>query len=647
MANVYDEVRRLSGAFVLAALDGQPSPFDIDGRWTPHYQGHPRCHRRGAFDDEALIGGIRAIVYLAAMLPVGSPRRRALVELHRKICQRLANPELLCFAGWGAQGAMASDAIVIEGSYAYLRPASWGAADLAIVERMTEVAWSSALSALKVWSSAGFAAIVARLDNTPVADGRWEIDPRASTPELVDRVRAVHDLSEDAATLFLQYLTLADCADAVLAEIDGFKLARFKAAATSLVAKGLVVDKKHPRAQRKCALPGTWETLKPPNPALETWKLPLYDATIDGDAVIAPLGRILPLRPVHTLFADAFERHAAEASDVKQQRKRAFVAAPARDWIEQIAARPDDDALRLVYADWLTERDDPLGEFITLQVQLAALERGADRNDERARELRAAAQTLCAHHRALWTEAIHPYISDARFERGFVVGITSRPLVFAKHAPQIFEACPLIYELVIDAGPVGPVMTVHWQRLGACEQFSRITHLDTTADHYVATLADLELLLTAPYFPRLRQLVLGYHRTNEGFGLSGAQLLAGCDRLSELRVLVLPGLQIGIKSLRTLLESPQLTQLEVLRVPYNGLKEPHAKALARDLANGLAPALRTLDLSNAIASDFVTRAVDRFARNSVSDETAREIQHILQQRSHSVHGSRATGRGGE
>jgi len=38
-----------------------------------------------------------------------------------------------------------------------------------------------------------------------------------------------------------------------------------------------------------------------------------------------------------------------------------------------IAAAPDDDAPRLVYADWLEERGDPRGEFLRLECRLRAL----------------------------------------------------------------------------------------------------------------------------------------------------------------------------------------------------------------------------------------------------------------------------------
>jgi uncharacterized protein (TIGR02996 family) len=44
---------------------------------------------------------------------------------------------------------------------------------------------------------------------------------------------------------------------------------------------------------------------------------------------------------------------------------------PEDEFLEAIRQNPDDDTPRLVYADWLEERDDPRGEFIRIQCQLA------------------------------------------------------------------------------------------------------------------------------------------------------------------------------------------------------------------------------------------------------------------------------------
>jgi uncharacterized protein (TIGR02996 family) len=52
-------------------------------------------------------------------------------------------------------------------------------------------------------------------------------------------------------------------------------------------------------------------------------------------------------------------------------------------FLAQLAANPADDLTRLVYADWLDERDDPRGRFLRLEQERA----GLDENDPRAADL--------------------------------------------------------------------------------------------------------------------------------------------------------------------------------------------------------------------------------------------------------------------
>lgn len=84
-----------------------------------------------------------------------------------------------------------------------------------------------------------------------------------------------------------------------------------------------------------------------------------------------------------------------------------------REFLEQIWRRPDDDGVRQVYADWLGERGDPRGEFITLQYARLA---GPLAPAQRRREAE-----LVALHRAKWLGALatRVQLETARFERGF------------------------------------------------------------------------------------------------------------------------------------------------------------------------------------------------------------------------------------
>jgi carbon storage regulator len=65
-------------------------------------------------------------------------------------------------------------------------------------------------------------------------------------------------------------------------------------------------------------------------------------------------------------------------------------------FLRAIAADPADEATRLVYADWLEERGDPLGEFLRLQCQAKGLER----------RMRA----LWAEHGAAWAASLPPAV---------------------------------------------------------------------------------------------------------------------------------------------------------------------------------------------------------------------------------------------
>jgi uncharacterized protein (TIGR02996 family) len=91
---------------------------------------------------------------------------------------------------------------------------------------------------------------------------------------------------------------------------------------------------------------------------------------------------------------------------------------PARSPVEAgllaaVLAAPDDDAPRLVYADWLDERGDPRGELVRLQL----LGSGAT-----AAQL-ARIDELLRQHRRRWLWPLVWRADEVRFERGFPVSV--------------------------------------------------------------------------------------------------------------------------------------------------------------------------------------------------------------------------------
>src|SRR5437588_11228665 len=92
-------------------------------------------------------------------------------------------------------------------------------------------------------------------------------------------------------------------------------------------------------------------------------------------------------------------------------------------FINAILANPEDDALRLIYADWLEERGDPAdaarAEFIRAQAELFSL---AD-DDPRRPLLEDREHELLAEHESRWLGDWPRYVPRWRFERGFLVEI--------------------------------------------------------------------------------------------------------------------------------------------------------------------------------------------------------------------------------
>jgi len=342
--DVFEELKRIIAPFSVEQIDNaladRPSTYDVDARWYSSHDGPPKTTSdKTPFSGDALLAGMQAVCLLGTYLPVGDPRRLGVPRLHAKILARLANPELLLFGGSRelkiegkpyvapgyqsnpSQHGVDNGAIIVAHGYVYFRPGRITAADPDNLARARDAAelhypmqtfpWSGLYHVWQAALSPGVAALVARATDTPVPAGGSELDPRLSAPAVVDAVQARHKLDRDAATLYVQLLALVDCGDAPTRELNDWTQTKHKKAAAALVAAGLVLEHKHPRANRKFVLDSPWEQLFPPHPAVEHQKLPLYDARMVNGALAAPLGRLVPLRPLHELFADAWQRHPA------------------------------------------------------------------------------------------------------------------------------------------------------------------------------------------------------------------------------------------------------------------------------------------------------------------------------------------------
>ncbi len=192
-----------------------------------------------------------------------------------------------------------------------IHPATLDAKALATIGKLAQAIhqWGlSPLKAVELARSADYAAFVERIRKTPVPEGKWEQNPLLSVPKLVDKVAKKHELSREAAALYLQYLVLLWPTSKNLQEWNGWTAKQVDAANDELLSQELVLEAKRERAQRPYFLPGGWEALKSPKPPMESWKLPLYGTrNAEGDAT-PTLPSFQALAPFHLMYERAWKR---------------------------------------------------------------------------------------------------------------------------------------------------------------------------------------------------------------------------------------------------------------------------------------------------------------------------------------------------
>jgi uncharacterized protein (TIGR02996 family) len=125
-------------------------------------------------------------------------------------------------------------------------------------------------------------------------------------------------------------------------------------------------------------------------------------------------------------------------------------------FLRAILQNPDDDTPRLVYADWLEERDDPRGEFIRVQCRLARM--GAD--DTFRPELEARERELLARHGEEWVGSLRPWLTGWTFWRGFLDLVRVSIAAYLEHADTLSGLAPAcLVELDLAQGEIPPAVT--------------------------------------------------------------------------------------------------------------------------------------------------------------------------------------------
>jgi uncharacterized protein (TIGR02996 family) len=238
-------------------------------------------------------------------------------------------------------------------------------------------------------------------------------------------------------------------------------------------------------------------------------------------------------------------------------------------FLKAIGEEPDEDAHRLVYADWLDDHGQPeRAEFIRVQCALAKM--GLD--DPRQRRLAAREQALYQAHQRTWLgelpEWARPrYSSTIPFRRGFVASISCTARAWLKGANAMLRRVPPPEELVL------------WHCKGVVGVVSRSPHLAGISSLGLCVLQDLEEvgeLAAATQLHRLREFAF----CTNCLGNDGLATLLKAPFLAGLKRLHLIGNQIGDAGIVKLARAPSLAGLEELDLSCNRLGASAAKALA-------------------------------------------------------------------
>jgi uncharacterized protein (TIGR02996 family) len=190
-----------------------------------------------------------------------------------------------------------------------------------------------------------------------------------------------------------------------------------------------------------------------------------------------------------------------------------------------VIADPDDDAPRLIFADWLDENGQcERAEFIRVQIALAEMAT----NDERRPELRRCERRLLRRWGNRWTQALRPAVFNYIFRRGFVESVVCIADEFLSNGKPLFALAPIRFLWLTGAHHCS-------QQLGQCPYLNRpislVLNRTWLGDRDIYHLAD------SPFFGKLIGLSLSHNRIT---GI-GAIRLARSPYLGSLDDLDLSG----------------------------------------------------------------------------------------------------------
>jgi uncharacterized protein (TIGR02996 family) len=258
--------------------------------------------------------------------------------------------------------------------------------------------------------------------------------------------------------------------------------------------------------------------------------------------------------------------------------------------LADIRDHPEEDAPRLIYADWLEEHGQPLrAELIRVQVERDRPKAAPDRErlDRRSR-------AILQEQEGEWTASLRPLVLSWSYRRGLVDEVEVEAGRLAEQGEELLRLAPTAAWRVHVNG---------WEDVRAlvrCKALSRVRRLALLGERIGG--GGARILAESPHVAGLRSLSLA----GQSLGQPGAQALAGSRYFTQLEELNLTACNLVRSAVTLLAQSPNLPRLRRLVLADNPLGDADVRALA---ASPYLKELRELDLSRTAITTEAAEAL--------------------------------------
>lgn len=248
-------------------------------------------------------------------------------------------------------------------------------------------------------------------------------------------------------------------------------------------------------------------------------------------------------------------------------------------FLKAIFENPADDALRLVYADWLEEHGPESSQARAALIRIQHEAESLSPYSRRRVELDQQARRLIRDNPS-WSDPIRKgkFGRSIKFRLGFPHQITTRAINFVSWADRLLAAVPTL------RGFHFPHASNEVRDLAGCRYLSRISELDISnmcACGQCPIGAEIRLLLQSPGVAELTNLNISDNRVDPAL----VRVLTESPHLKRLQWLDLSNNRISNGGVQAILNSPLVDQLRFLNLRNNDISTRNSNSLRERFGN--------------------------------------------------------------